>query len=167
MKNPPLFHEVQHFRQWWIYLALLLVLAAGLWPVYDALILKHLPAYGDGQEVPLWVIALIPIAVASLILNLQLATSITREGILVRFPPFVNRFISWDEVDKAYVRTYRPILEYGGWGIRFGAGGSRAYNISGNQGLQLVLKNGKKILIGTQKPESLALVLRNLGFPRP
>ncbi|MBK7477116.1 MAG: hypothetical protein IPI11_14350 [Haliscomenobacter sp.] len=101
------------------------------------------------------------------LLSIKLATSITREGILIRFSPFVKRFIPWEEVEKAYVRTYRPILEYGGWGIRFGAGGSRAYNISGNQGLQLVLKNGKKILVGTQKTESLALVLRNLGFSNP
>ena len=30
-----------------------------------------------------------------------------------------------------------------------------AYNVSGNKGLQIVLKSCKKILIGTQKPEEI------------
>jgi hypothetical protein len=35
----------------------------------------------------------------------------------------------------------------------------KAYNISSNMGLQLVLKIGEKILIGTQKTEELLVVL--------
>ena len=35
--------------------------------------------------------------------------------------------------------------------------------ISGNIGLQLMLKNGKKILIGTNNPDELSDVLRQLG----
>ena len=34
-----------------------------------------------------------------------------------------------------------------------------AYNVKGKMGLQLVLKNGKKILIGTQKTEELKQIL--------
>jgi hypothetical protein len=59
--------------------------------------------------------------------------------------------VSWD------ARTYRPILEYGGWGIRYSPFGKGwAYNISGNQGVQLELMNGKRILIGSQRAEELA-----------
>jgi hypothetical protein len=31
----------------------------------------------------------------------------------------------------------------------------RAYNVSGDKGLQLILKNGKKLLSGTQKGREL------------
>jgi len=37
-----------------------------------------------------------------------------------------------------------------------------AYNISGNMGLQLELKNGKKILLGTRKPTELEDVLKKV-----
>jgi len=57
-------------------------------------------------------------------------------------------------LDKVYLRKYSPIGEYGGWGFRYGA-----YNIKGSQGLQLKFKNGKMLLIGTQRPEELQKVL--------
>jgi hypothetical protein len=54
-------------------------------------------------------------------------------------------------------RTYRPILEYGGWGIRYSPFAKGwAYNVSGNQGVQLELASGKRILIGPQRAEELA-----------
>jgi hypothetical protein len=59
------------------------------------------------------------------------------------------------------VRKYSPIKEYGGWGFRYGFKNGKAYNISGNMGLQLILKNGDRILIGTQKPEELETYLKN------
>ena len=56
---------------------------------------------------------------------------------------------------SVYTRTYSPMREYGGWGIRFGKSG-KAYNIKGDEGLQLVFKNGKRLLIGSQKSQELA-----------
>jgi hypothetical protein len=53
------------------------------------------------------------------------------------------------------VRTYRPIRDYGGWGIRYGRNG-KAYNVSGNRGVMLEFSHGQKLLIGSQKPGDLA-----------
>ena len=64
------------------------------------------------------------------------------------------RKIAFKELKGYKVRAYRPILEYGGWGIRFGLKG-KAYNVSGNRGVQLELTNGKRLLIGSQRPEEL------------
>ena len=60
------------------------------------------------------------------------------------------KFFPFDEIESFKEREYRPIREYGGWGIRYGLSG-KAYNVYGNKGLQLVLNNKKKILIGSQK----------------
>ncbi len=38
-----------------------------------------------------------------------------------------------------------------------------AYTTSGNKGLQLILENGRKVLIGTQQPEYLEEILIKLG----
>jgi hypothetical protein len=49
--------------------------------------------------------------------------------------------------------------EYGGWGVKYGWAG-KAYNISGNRGVQLKLSNGKGLLIGSQRPEELAQAIQ-------
>ena len=68
--------------------------------------------------------------------------------------------MSWDEVQDVEIRKFKPISEYGGWGIRYGKSG-KAIIISGGEGLQLSLKSGKKILIGIKKVDELSLFLRN------
>ncbi|APG66435.1 hypothetical protein LPB136_06055 [Tenacibaculum todarodis] len=74
------------------------------------------------------------------------------------------RNIPWKEIEKAHVRTYDPITEYGGWGLKGGAfwnkKNGKAINISGDIGIQLELKNGKKLLIGTQKENEANQVLK-------
>ena len=57
-------------------------------------------------------------------------------------------------MSRHYVHTYDPIGEYGGWGIKYGKMG-KAYNVSGNRGVQLEFADRKSILIGSQKPEQL------------
>ena len=100
---------------------------------------------------------IIPIAVAVLFSVVKLETEVRSDGLYVRFFPIHIHFKKFtaEDLSEYYARTYRPILEYGGWGIRFGKGG-RAYNISGNKGAQLVLKSGKRLLIGSQRPDELA-----------
>ena len=58
--------------------------------------------------------------------------------------------------------TYSPLREYGGWGIRYGWNG-KAYNVSGNQGIQLELSEGRRVLIGTQNPPQFLAALQSLG----
>ncbi len=95
----------------------------------------------------------------------KLKTRIDEKGIHYQFFPFhfSLRLIKWLDIEKAYVRAYSPISEYGGWGIKGGAIWSKskgkAINISGDVGIQLKLKNGKKLLIGTQKKEDAIKVL--------
>ena len=86
---------------------------------------------------------------------LKLETKIDEQGIHYGFWPFqLNlKLISWLDINECYVRSYSPIAEYGGWGYRsigFGKNGT-AYNVKGSKGIQIVMKNDKRILIGTQK----------------
>tara|TARA_R110002051_G_scaffold101478_1_gene172292 strand:- start:11577 stop:11909 length:333 start_codon:yes stop_codon:yes gene_type:complete len=88
-----------------------------------------------------------------LIYLFRLKTIIDEIGIHYQFTPinFSKKTIRWSEIDKCYVRTYKPIKEFGGWGYRSSFGSRKAINIKGNKGIQLVLKDGKNLLIGTQK----------------
>ena len=40
------------------------------------------------------------------------------------------------------------------WGIR-GLGRNRAYNVSGDRGVELLLADGRKVLIGSLRPDEL------------
>lgn len=88
--------------------------------------------------------------------SLKLTTEVRQDGLYVRFYPFhfSYRRYPYESINSYKVRVYSPLKEYGGWGIRYGRKGM-AYNVSGDRGLQLELKNGKGLLIGSQRPEEL------------
>lgn len=95
----------------------------------------------------------------------KLITRIDEVGIHYRFFPFhfKTKRITWPEIEKAYVRIYDPIGDYGGWGLKGGFLWNKskgiAINVSGDIGIQLELKTGKKILIGTQKKQEATSVI--------
>jgi hypothetical protein len=80
------------------------------------------------------------------------------------FFPFHRRWrhIPRQDIRWYYLRTYEPISEYGGWGLRRSAKHGRAYNTRGDQGLQLELTNGQKILFGTGHGEAFREALEKL-----
>lgn len=97
-------------------------------------------------------------------LSAQLKTYINKEGVYVQFFPFHFRyqFYDWNNIHNVYVRKYSP-LRLGGWGLKFSMDASKYFTVSGNMGLQLILMNGRKILIGTKQPDKLSDVLHQLG----
>ena len=77
-------------------------------------------------------------------------------GVCIRFHPFHRKWVvfEFESIQKVDYLTYRPIRDYGGWGIRYGRTG-KAYNVSGNKGVLLTLRDGKSVLIGSQNHEAL------------
>lgn len=106
----------------------------------------------------------VPIAIAALFLLLKLQTEVRTDGLYVRFFPFHIHFkrFAAEDLSEYYTRQYKPIREYGGWGIRYSLRNGRAYNVSGNKGVQLVFSTGKKLLIGSQNPEQLEAAIRSI-----
>ncbi len=117
--------------------------------------------FGDkpASDTSLVLILILLIGVLLLFWAMQLQTTITEKSIQIRFVPFVNKTILWKDVKSAEVLQYGFV---GGWGIRLGTKYGTVYNISGNKGLAMELKSGKKILVGTQKEEELKKVIRQL-----
>lgn len=156
-----LFSEKQQFRQWWIMVILLLPVG---FEVFKRLNEHHpltltLESLGFYFYIPFLLLLL-------LFSVMTLKTDIKEEGIFVQFFPFhfKPKFFPWEDILAAYVRKYKPLKEYGGWGIRQSLSkGGKGYNVSGNMGLQLVFKDDKKLLIGTKKPLEVTQVLEQLG----
>ena len=155
----PLFTEQQRFTQKWLW-ALLIVLAIIHFsiPIYQWVSEKPIdPLFTNHTMMIIYMCAiLLPMA---LIGYMRLDTTITKERVQITFRPFVNRQFLWKDIEKAAVINYGFI---GGWGIRLWTGYKVAYNVKGNKGLVLYMKNGKKYLIGTQKEEELKEVIHKL-----
>jgi hypothetical protein len=150
--------ETQRFDQWWIKVILAI-------PVFEilAFALNDYQTKGDIQTDSL--ISLLVIGLVILLLwAMSLTTRIDETGIQYRFFPFHRntKNILWNEIESAVIREYSPLKEYGGWGIRRSFRNGTAYNVKGKFGLQLELKNGKKILIGTSENQRLTHYLQDL-----
>lgn len=160
------FSERQRFSQPWIWFILFAYAGFVIFSVY-------LQAGNTGQKVnpladPAILISLIGmVAIFTMFIFIRLDTLIQPDGIYYRFFPVHRKFrkIEWKDVRYVYTRKYHPVMEYGGWGMRvlnlFGKG--KAYNISGDKGLQIVFTNDKRLLLGTRKMDELEKILRELG----
>jgi hypothetical protein len=139
MKSAPAFEEVQRVRQWWIWALLggvaLLLLVGGpvAWP--------GLVVVGG---------------VGAVIYALRLRTEVRDDGIYYRMWPLHPsvRRIEWDEIEQYGAETYRPVREFGGWGIRW-VPGKVAYSVSGTRGVRIERADGRTVLLGSQRPEAL------------
>jgi hypothetical protein len=151
------FRETQKFNQSWIRIIFIILLLMML-AVFIQTYVLHKPIGIKLQPEGLIIIfALVfSIGITWLLFFIPMITEVCSDGIHIHF--FKQFFIPLNDIKTYEVRTYKPIREFGGWGIRYGWNG-KAYNVSGNRGVQLVLTNEKKILIGSQKPEELAVAL--------
>ncbi len=99
-------------------------------------------------------------AVAAFLFWGQLRVEVRDSALWVRLVPLTRQHrFAWENIRSAEARTYRPILEYGGWGIRYGSSG-KAYNVAGNRGVQLEFQDGSRLLIGSQRADELAEAIR-------
>lgn len=152
------FKEEQRFTQPW-----LIVLMVVCCIVPFVLLIQKYQKNTDMSLQKLITTLTIIILANGILFLFKLKTRIDEKGIHYHFFPFhfKTKIITWNEITSAHVRTYDAIGEYGGWGLKGGflwnKEKGKAINVSGDVGIQLELKNGKKILIGTQEELKLNL----------
>lgn len=162
--NEAAFYEVQYFRQIWLWLIIASV-AVIFWFGFIKQIIFRVP-FGtkpapDNGLIMAWLI--LGVILPWFFYSLKLITLVKSDGVYYRFMPLHFSYcnIAFTDIQKCEIRSYNPIMEYGGWGIRYGFHG-KAYNVSGDKGIQFELKNGKRILLGTQKPEEFFQAINSL-----
>ena len=110
----------------------------------------------------LYAVAAIVLAILAGVLTLRQSTTVTPDAVRVRFGFLYTTRIPIAEVKQAEAVEYRPIAEYGGWGIR-GFGKKRALNARGHRGVLLTKADGSTLMIGSQKPRELLEALARAG----
>lgn len=156
MEEKILFEEKQKFKQWWLWL---LLLGLNGFIFYKIFIEND---YGNSSKTAGIIVLIVMLSLLLLFYFINLETRIFSDRIELKFFPFINHWKKYPfkSIEKMEVIKYHPILDYGGWGIRLSA-----YNISGNKGLKIYYKKKNyrdSVLIGTQKPEELAKIIKNI-----
>jgi len=157
----PLYQETQYFRQVWLWALVLFISLLSLYGAFQQLFLRQPFGNNPAPDSLMVVLAIIfGIVLPLFMYKTNLTIEVRSDGLYFRYFPFHLSFhrIASEEIMRYEACTYRPIKDYGGWGIRFGRKG-KAYNVSGNRGVKFEFSNGKYLLIGSQKPEELAEAL--------
>ncbi len=155
------FLEEQRFNQWWF--RLLLVIIAIITILVVAKSYSELENDATAFWISIFTGGFTILLLFLIAFSFKLKTRIDEQGIHYGFWPFHLKLKTtrWSEIEKCYVTEYNPIADYGGWGykvVSFRKKGA-ALNVKGNIGIQIVFKDGKKLLIGTQKEEEAKKVL--------
>jgi len=144
-----LFEEKQKFNQWWLWAILL------IFPL-----LSVIPFDDNGLNI---YYVIIGISIPLIFYLFELRTFVTSEGLSFQFFPFhlKKHLVKIEDIEKCKAMEYSPLKEYGGWGIRYGFKG-KAYNVSGNLGVKVHLKNGRNIMFGSQRHNEFAKALKKI-----
>jgi hypothetical protein len=147
--EPPRFVEAQRFVPRPLSLGLLLGLAVlAAWAV------------ATGPDPEIWPPVIVGLVLILLFHMLELSVTVRPSEVDVHFRPVRRRRIAIGDVVTCRARDYRPIREFGGWGIHRGWKGTWAYNVRGHRGVELTLRDGASLLIGSQRADELAGAIR-------
>jgi len=147
-----MFREEQYF-DWRVYALIALVgLVTGLGLVRGRV---------WSLEVALGLLIGLALLMFVIVFLLHMTTEVSPTELRVWFgwAPTSPRIVPVGTVRSIEVVIYRPVADYGFWGIRSGRDGDRALIARGNRGVRLELTDGTRLLIGSQRPEALATAL--------
>jgi hypothetical protein len=165
------YREEQNF-DWWVY-ALVAVIellawisAAWFWQrtVHAAAAATH--PWAIGLQLGAVVGLVLPAALVVGLLHMTTAVTPTDLQVWFGWVPTYRRVVPVGTIQHLEVVRYRPLADYGGWGVRAGRDGERVLNARGDRGVRLDLSDGTRLLIGSQHPEDLARALERAMQPR-
>ena len=86
-----------------------------------------------------------------------LNVEVRSDHLFIWFGPLrlIRKRIRYSDIQRVSAITYRPFREFGGWGIRWRPGKS-AWSIRGTRAVNVELRNGKSVYVGSRFPRRLA-----------
>ena len=148
------YHEEQHFHG--ALMGLLLVAMVFVVVVTVVAVVFSRP----GDALLLAIAPVVVVLVASLISLSHLDVEVTDRGVSIAFRYlWPTRRIAFGDIVGLEVKRYRPLIDYGGWGVRLGPAGW-AYTTGGNVGVKLRLRKGLPVLVGSARPQELEAAIR-------
>jgi hypothetical protein len=158
------FKETQQFKAKWAYLLCVLLSCFIAFLIYGCLqqFIEGKP-FGD-KPAPDWVLAaaiILLVSIFILIYFAKLETLINEDGVSYKWSPIHKKYkqITGEQTGKAEIIN-DGFAGFGWHCTKYG----QVNNTAGSTGLQLVLKSGKKIVIGTQESTELLNFITQSGI---
>jgi hypothetical protein len=156
------FREVQKFDQLWVQFLVIGTTAFMWYSAYSQFFLGK--AIGNNPPSDTFMVILwftFGIIFPVFMYSLRLTVEVRYSGLYFQFYPFhlSLKRILFENIKSYEARDYRPLRDYGGWGLRYGLGG-KAYTTHGTRGLMLEYSNGKRLMFGSQKADEFEAALR-------
>ena len=129
--------------------------------VLGVTIVLSLGSLAVAPRIPIWLWLSVGTSVVLVTNLLCLRTTVDDREVVVSLGalfPLYRRRIQLADIAAARADTYAPLAEYGGWGVR-GWGRNVALNARGDRGVRLMLMDGRRVLVGSQRAEELAAAL--------
>lgn len=79
---------------------------------------------------------------------------------------WIRKRIRYDDIVRTESVSYQPLVEFGGWGVRWGREGKKAWTARGTQAVVLHLKDGTRLYVGSDTPRRLEERLRAVAGTR-
>lgn len=161
------FEEKQTLKLWWLYVLLAI----------EAVVVLSILLFDKGGVsfqalktmyfTPIFAL-LFPFLIIYALQKNVFTLSINENRIAYKYFPFhikLKPFL-WNEIKKVYINKYDALGDYGGWGMRYRLWfkfSDKAYLLNDKSvGLQIEFKNGKRLLISSNKIDEMELFLINL-----
>jgi hypothetical protein len=168
LQAPATIYREEQFFPWWVYALLALMVGLGVagmaWrPAHD----PAPPARAWAVEVPLVLAVGLALPTVLVVGVLRMTTEVRPGQLHIWFGwvPTIRRVVVLEGVERLEVVRYRPLRDHKGWGIRAGPDGERAFTARGDRGVRLHFADGSRLLIGSQRPEALAVALERAMQP--
>ncbi|WP_406662370.1 DUF6141 family protein [Methanolobus sp. ZRKC3] len=162
MNETVFFREEQKFNQWWMQFLVLLTVVF-MWYAALSQFVYGKPVGNDPASdvsmLIMWIVfgIIFPVFMYSL----RLSVEVRNDGLYIQFYPFhfSPKKTPFENIRNYGVSNYRPLRDYGGWGIRYGPKG-KAYTTSGTRGVLLDFTDGKRLMLGSQRADELVSAIR-------
>lgn len=109
----------------------------------------------DGEALGAALASFVVIALVQVwLLTARLVTVVDQEALRISFRwIWPTRTVKHRDIERYEDRAY-GMFDSGGWGVHIGMAGW-TYNARGNRGVAIKLKDGSRLLVGSQMPEAL------------
>ena len=147
-----LFEEHQYQRRLLPWLLVAFIWAASIWHIYNNGLSR------ENLTIDISILLLLPLTITLLLFFFKLSIKIDKDYLTFKMFPFhwSYRKIKLDEISSASVKEYNTDRTFHGWGMGIPWNRNyKSYTVKGYKAVEILLKNGKKIFIGTQRPEAL------------
>lgn len=78
----------------------------------------------------------------------------------------IRKRIAYTDIVRTESVRYNPLREFGGWGIRWGKDGKRAWTARGDHAVVLHLRDGTRLYVGSDTPGRLEERIRAVAGTR-